>query len=116
MRQAFAPVVLAGLLLGALLGVLGARVVFVDSGLSLLPWALGGLAVGAAAAGDRWRTRAAGAAYGFALAYLFMLASYDGPDATATRLVPFLVFGVFGAVCGMLLALLGSAARVRLQR
>jgi hypothetical protein len=52
---------------------------------------------------------ACGAAYGFALAYVFMVAGYDGDAALHTRLLPFLVFGAFGAVCGIVLAVVGSA-------
>lgn len=95
---------------GALLGFLCARVVLVDSGLSLVPWGLVGLAIGALCPGRR-DAAVTGAAYGFALAYVFMLASYDGSAALATRLVPFLVFGVFGAACGAGLGLLGRLSR-----
>lgn len=106
---------MVAILVGACLGVLDARVLFVNSALSLVPWSLAGLALGAVYAGDRWRIRAVGAAYGFALAYVFMLASYDGPSTVASKLLPFIPFGVFGAICGALLALLGSSigARVR---
>lgn len=95
---------------GALLGFLCARVVLVNSGLALVPWALIGLAVGGLSAGRR-DAAVAGAAYGFALAYVFMLASYDGSAALASRLAPFVVFGVFGAACGVGLGLLGRLSR-----
>ncbi len=105
----------AAILVGALLGVLGARVLFVDSALSLVPWSVAGLVLGAVFADSRRQTRGVGAAYGFALAYSFMIASYDGASAVAGKLLPFLPFGVFGAICGTLLAIVGASigARVR---
>lgn len=89
---------------------------FVGSWLSLVPWSLAGLALGALYADTRRRTRIVGAAYGFALSYAFMLASYDGTASVATRLIPFLAFGIFGAVCGMLLTLVGAAVGSRVTR
>ncbi len=103
------------ILVGAILGVLGARVLFVNSALSLVPWSVAGLALGAVYAGDRWRTRVVGAAYGFALAYAFMVASYDGTSAVASKLLPFLPFGAFGAICGTLLAVVGSSVGTRVR-
>ncbi|MFL6106422.1 MAG: hypothetical protein ACJ72L_05625 [Marmoricola sp.] len=100
---------------GAVLGFLCARVVLVDSGLALVPWALAGTAVGVLVGGRR-SAALAGAAYGFALAYVFMLASYDGNAALATRLLPFGVFGVFGAACGAVLALVGAGVSRRSSR
>src|SRR5689334_20913720 len=93
--------------LGAALGFLCARVVLVGSGLALVPWAVAGLAIGAWVA-ERRRAALLGAAYGFTLAYVFMLASYDGDAALVSRLLPFLVFGAFGAGCGALLGALGA--------
>jgi len=100
---------------GALLGLACGRWILVGSGLSLVPWALAGLAVGALA-GSRGRAAAGGAAYGFALAYVFMVAGYDGDAALHTRLVPFLVFGAFGAVCGVVLAVVAFAVRRRTSK
>ncbi|HET6166648.1 MAG TPA: hypothetical protein VFE07_07445, partial [Marmoricola sp.] len=96
------PVITAALV-GGILGLLCSTVVLVDSGLSLVPWALAGIAVGALS-GSRGAGVARGAAYGFALAYVFMVAGYDGAAPLHTRLLPFLVFGVVGAACGAVLA------------
>jgi hypothetical protein len=98
--------------LGAVLGALGARVLLVGSGLVLLPWAVAALAIGALVRTRREAVRAGGA-YGFALAYLFMIAAYGGPFSLASQLVPFLVFGAVGAVCGAGLAALASRLRHR---
>ena len=111
MRQDLRPVQLTGLAvgLGALLGLLSARVVFVGSALSLLPWGLVGLALGACC---RTVARACltGAVYGFTLAYVFMVSGYDGAAPLHTRLVPFLVLGLVGAVCGIGSTLVGRLA------
>ncbi len=96
--------------LGGLLGFLAARVVLVGSAASLVPWAVGGLGLGLLAGSAR-RAAVLGAAYGFTLAYVFMVSGYDGSAALRTRLVPFLVFGVVGAVCGTGLALAGRGLR-----
>ena len=93
-------------ILGAALGFLCAKVVLVGSGLSLVPWALAGLTVGVMS-GSRRAALGSGAAYGFALAYVFMVAGYDGDEQLRTRLLPFLVFGIVGALCGAVLALIG---------
>jgi hypothetical protein len=97
---------------GAMLGYLGARVVLVGSGLSLIPWALAGLAVGGCCASRRLAA-AAGALYGFALAFTFMTTGYDGTAPLHTRLLPFAVLGMVGAICGAVLATVGHGLRRR---
>jgi hypothetical protein len=106
--------VLAAALVGALLGFLGARVLWVGSGLSLVPWAVVGAAIGAWGRSKR-QAAVRGAAYGFALAYVFMLAGYDGEAAIHTRLAPFLLFALFGALCGAMLAAGGAAVAGRVR-
>ena len=106
---------IAAACVGALLGLACGRWILVGSGLSLVPWALVGLAVGALA-GSRARAAAGGAAYGFALAYVFMVAGYDGDAALHTRLLPFVVFGVFGAGCGIVLAVAAFTVRRRTSK
>lgn len=91
---------------GAGIGYLCARVVLVDSGVALVPWAAVGIALGLRCA-TAGAAAVVGSAYGFVLAYVFMLASYDGTQALTTRLLPFVAFGAFGALCGSVLALLG---------
>lgn len=83
--------------IGGALGVIGARWVFVGSWLSLVPWGIAGLALGA------WcsRLKAAillGGCYGFALGVAFMVAGYRGSAALLTRM-PF--FGIIGLICAM---------------
>ena len=111
------PVALAvaAVVLGAVLGALCARVVLVGSGLSLVPWAVAGLALGACCRARRVAA-AVGALFGFALAFTFMTAGYDGAAPLHTRLLPFALFGLVGAGCGSLLALAGRQVAASLAR
>lgn len=106
---------LGAVVLGALLGYLCAQVVLVGSGLSLIPWALAGLALGAGAASRRLAV-AVGVLYGFALAFTFMTIGYDGTAPLHTRLPAFALLGVVGAICGMALAIIGLWLRRRTLR
>jgi len=73
---------------------------------TLVPWGLVGVALGYRA--TRGRAMIAGALYGFVLCFMFTLLGYGGA-APAMRQVPFFtVFGLIGALCGLLLALLGT--------
>jgi hypothetical protein len=99
---------LLSVLVGAALGFLCGTVLLVGSGLSLVPWSVAGIVVGALSTSRAEAVRN-GAAYGFALAYVFMIAGYDGSAALHTRLAPFLVLGAVGAACGAALAVIGAA-------
>lgn len=94
--------VLISLLTGAIVGYFKGPV-FV-----LAIWALIGLALGAYSVG-RKASILNGAAFGFAVSYVFMVSGYTGADPLSTKLAPFLLFGVFGSICGLLLGLLGNA-------
>ena len=100
---------LMAVVLGAVPGVIGARFLFVGSGLGLIPWALAALALGA------WCTRAqalgVGAVDGFAFAFVFMVAGYSGSSPLLGRLPAFALLGLVGAVCGLVLAWLGATVR-----
>jgi len=97
------------LAIGVALGVVGARVVFVGSWLNLIPWGVAGLLLGAWSR-PWWSATLVGAAYGFALAFSFMVAGYRGSLSLTTRLVPFAVLGFVGAVGGLMAAITGAAA------
>jgi hypothetical protein len=112
-RHVVLAIVAAGV--GGILGLLCSTVVLVNSGLSLVPWALAGLAVGAVS-GSRRDALVRGGVYGFALAYVFMIAGYDGAEPLRTRLLPFLALGVVGSVCGAVLAVIGFAVRRAIRR
>ena len=102
-----AYLLVAAVAVGALLGYLCARVVLVGSGVSLVPWAMAGLALGPTRRSGRLPA-VLGAVYGFVLAYVFMVAGYDGAAPLHTRLLPFVVLGAVGAVCGSVLAVVGQ--------
>jgi hypothetical protein len=91
---------------GAVLGLVGARYLFVGSWLSLIPWGIAGLALGA------WCTPRAsigvGAAYGFSIVFAFMVAGYGGSAPLLGRLPAFAVIGLVGSVFGIALGLCGS--------
>ncbi len=100
--------VAAAAIVGALLGVLDARLV-VGSWMSLILWAVVGLMLGAWSKGAR--PAAVGCAYGFMLSFVFLVAGYTGRSSLASRLPGFLVLAAFGGFCGTVLALLGASAR-----
>jgi hypothetical protein len=96
---------LVAIAVGSLLGFIGARILFVGSALSLLPWSIAGLAFGA------WNSQRAamvnGAVYGFCLTFAFMIAGYGGSASLLSRLPFFGLLGLFGAFCGFTLGLFG---------
>lgn len=85
---------------GGLLGLLGGNAYV------LILWAFVGLFIGTFSVSIKGGL-ANGAAYGFALAYCFMISGYDGSQPLSSRLLPFVIFGVFGSVCGIVLGLIG---------
>lgn len=86
---------------GAALGWLGAHATSLGWW-TLVPWAIGGGAIGYAA---RRRPGVAGAAYGFVLAFVFMLSVYTGKASVLSRTPFFALLGIVGAVCGSAIAL-----------
>jgi hypothetical protein len=89
-------------LAGIVLGVIGSRYLFVGSFLSLIPWGIAGLLLGF------WTHRpreavAVGGLYGFLLAFVFMLAGYQGEAPLISRFPFFALLGLVGAVCGIVL-------------
>ena len=97
---------------GLVLGFLGARVVLIGSGLSLVVWAVAGVALGLCCPTGRLAA-AVGALFGFVLAFTFMVAGYDGAAPLVTRLAPFAVLGLVGAGCGAAAAWVGHVLRRR---
>jgi hypothetical protein len=91
--------------LGLLLGWAASHALFLG-GWTLLPWGAAALGLG------YWLGKRgamlAGALYGFALSFVFMLAGYTGAAPVATRVPFFALLGLFGAICGLVLALLGA--------
>lgn len=62
---------------------------------------------------SRVSTTIAAAGYGFALAFTFMIAGYQGQAPVTPRLLPFALLGLLGGACVTLLALAGYAIRAR---
>ena len=73
------------------------------------PCALGSRGPGFGLPSKRAGAVTAGAVYGFVLCFVFTLASYGGAAPAITRIPFFTALGLVGALCGLLLALLGAA-------
>lgn len=92
------------------MGVIGSRYLFVGSGLSLIPWGIVGLLLG------WWSTNRKeelinGILYGFFLAFSFMTAGYTGSISIITRIPFFAILGLVGALCGLILSLIGVSIK-----
>lgn len=106
-------ILIAGII-GALLGVIGAKVLFVGSISTLLPWGLIGLATGIYAK-NKNEAIVNGGVYGFLLSFIFMITGYNGPRSVITLLPPFILFGLFGLICGLVLGLTGYFIGIKLK-
>jgi len=100
----FASAVVVGLLLGWA----AAHALFLHWW-TLVPWGLGALALGYRA--GRGEAATAGALYGFVLCFTFTLAGYTGAAPVVSRVPFFTLLGLVGALCGLVLALLGVLLR-----
>jgi hypothetical protein len=76
----------------------------------LIIWGVVGLVIGAYCV-TRKAALINGAIYGFFVSYIFMLYGYSGSQPLSTRLLPFMVLGLFGAVCGATLGFFGYSLR-----
>ncbi|HET7024689.1 MAG TPA: hypothetical protein VFI39_05750 [Gemmatimonadales bacterium] len=101
------------ILVGAALGVIGGRYLFVGSWMSLVPWSLAGLAIGYWSRPAPWLRL--GLAYGFTLLFAFMIAGYSGTAPLLGRTPFFAVIGLAGAVYGAALTLVGWALRRKVR-
>jgi hypothetical protein len=97
---------IVSILAGSLLGFIGSRVLFVGSWFSLIPWGIVGLAIGYWS--QKREAMVNGSCYGFALAFVFMIAGYTGSASLVSRLPFFAILGIFGGFCGLILGLAGS--------
>ena len=91
--------------LGLLLGWAAAHILSLQWW-TLVPWGLAAAALGYRA--SRATAVVAGALYGFVLCFVFTLATYCGSAPPITRVTFFTALGLVGALCGLLLALLGA--------
>jgi hypothetical protein len=104
---------IAAVLIGSVLGVIGSRVLFVGSWLSLVPWTIAGLLLGMWSTKRQWTW--IGALFGFSVSFVFMVAGYAGAANLVSRFPFFAALGLFGAVCGIVLGLLGHLLRKALR-
>ena len=100
---------IVSVLVGAALGVISSRVLFVGSCLTLLPWGLAGLLLGAWCEPRQWTW--IGVIYGFSVSFVFLASGYSGSASFISRVPFFAALAVFGAACGLALAFLGYSAR-----
>lgn len=96
----------AAVLVGAVLGVVGARYLFVGSWLNLIPWTITGLILGHVP--ERRRAFRVGAVYGFSLFFAFMVAGYTGMRPILGRMPFFAVVGLVGAIYGCALGFVSA--------
>jgi hypothetical protein len=101
--------IILSILAGSLLGLIGSRYLFVGSWLSLIPWAIAGLLIGYWCQKREWLIN--GSCYGFALSFVFMIAGYNGSASLISRLPFFAILGVFGGICGLVLAWFGFTVK-----
>ena len=94
------------IIVGALLGIIGARYLFVGSALSLILWAIAGVLIGLWS-DTRRQSILNGGLYGFVLSFDFMLSGYTGSEPVISRFPFFALLGLFGAVCGLILGWIG---------
>ena len=97
-----------------MLGIVGARYLFVGSALSLIPWGIAGLLIGLWCPTYR-EAIATGALYGFLLAFSFMVAGYQGAAPILTRVPFFAILGIVGLVCGVGLGIAGTFMRRKIM-
>jgi hypothetical protein len=101
--------VIIALLVGVVAGYIGGPVYI------LIPWAIIGLVIGALSVARGAALLNAGV-FGFAASYVFVIHGYAGKQPLITRLAPFVIFGLIGAVCGLILGIVGYEARRLLPR
>jgi hypothetical protein len=98
------PIVFTAAIVGVILGILLAHALFLGWW-TLVPWGIAGLALGYKAKGQFVLT---GIVYGFVLVFVFLIDQYSGEQSLVSRLPFFALFGVFGAICGLILTTAGS--------
>jgi hypothetical protein len=104
--------VMVSILAGGILGLIGARYLFVGSWLSLIPWGMVGLLIGYWSHMREWLIN--GSCYGFVIAFVFMMAGYAGNASLISRIPFFAILGLFGGLCGLVLGLMGFEIKQRL--
>ena len=90
--------ILVAVVLGAVLGLVGSKILFVGSALSLIPWAVAAFTIGYFSETKK-EVLIYGGVFGFVLSFVFMLSGYNGSDSVFSKIPFFILFGIFGAIC-----------------
>jgi len=106
---------ITAIIVGALLGILGARYLFVGSAVSLILWAIAGLLIGMWS-DTRRQAMLNGGLFGFVLSFDFMLSGYAGSEPVLSRFPFFALLGLFGAGCGLVLGWIGFFLKSKLTQ
>lgn len=98
---------LLAVVVGAILGGVVSKYLFVGSYLNLVLWGIVGIGLGWWSGSRKeaiWNT----AIYGFVLSFVFMWVGYQGRAPIVTRIPFFAALGLVGMGCGAVLGLIGS--------
>ncbi len=106
---------ITGMIVGALLGVLGSRYLFVGSAVSLIVWGIAGLLLGYWS-DTRRQSMINGGLSGFVLCFVFMLAGYTGSESVTSLFPFFALLGLVGAVCGLIWSWIGFFLKNKLAQ
>ena len=98
---------LVAALIGALLGGIISKYLFVGSFLNLVLWGVVGIAIGWWSNSKKQSILNVGV-YGFVLSFIFMFVGYAGAAPIITRIPFFAVLGLVGMICGIGLGFIGS--------
>jgi hypothetical protein len=99
-------------LVGAALGFLASKLPFLQAS-TLLPWGAAALVVGYASPSGR-ASAVNGAAYGFALGFVFMIGGYAGSESLVSRIPFFAILGIVSALVAVAVSVAGYLLRTRL--
>lgn len=94
-------------LVGAVLGGIVSKYLFVGSYLNLVLWGIVGIAIGGGSESRKAAMRDGGV-YGFVLSFVFMLVGYQGKAPVLSRIPFFTALGLVGMICGVTLGLIGK--------
>jgi hypothetical protein len=104
--------IVAAVIVGCLMAIAGAHMLFLGWW-TLVPWGIAGVVLGGFS--RKGETAVCGALYGFVLVFVFLVSGYTGAPSLLSRVPFFSLFGLFGALCGLLLTLIGSFLKKRIS-
>ena len=107
--------IVISIIVGLILAFIASHVLFVGSARTLIPWGIAGLILGWWGKNKK-HSLLIGAIYGFVLSFSFMSFGYTGKVPYITRIPPFIILGLFGAVCGLILGIGGQLLKKLFKR